>query len=107
MHDHDKHTIHNHVVDLGKKKISKIYFYKIFFGNFSYGRNDNGFIRDDHRINGSSRQSRNGYKPLTPTHNGKQAKSPRNKGQQKPRNPRQHKQRNQNSKTEGKKTKFI
>jgi hypothetical protein len=70
-------------------------------GGFRYGRNDNGFIRDDHRINGSSRQSRNGYKPLTPTHNGKQTKSPRNKGQQKRRNSRQHKQRNQNSKTEG------
>lgn len=70
-------------------------------GGARYGRNDNGFIRDDHRINGSSRQSRNGYKPLTPTRNGKQAKSPRNKGQQKRRNSRQRKQRNQNSKSEG------
>jgi hypothetical protein len=67
-----------------------------------YGRNDNGFIRDDHRVNGSSRQSRNGYKPLTPTRNGKQTKSPRDhKGQPKRRNSRQRKQRNQNSKTEG------
>jgi len=71
-------------------------------GGFRYGgRNDNGFIRDDHRTNGSSRQSRNGYKPLTPTRNGKQAKSPRNKGQQKRRNSRQRKPRNQNSKSEG------
>lgn len=73
----------------------------------SYGRDENGFIRDDHRANGSSRQSRNGNKPLTPTRNGKQAKSPRNKGnnnnnnQPKRRNSRQRKQRNQNSKTEG------
>lgn len=70
----------------------------------SYGgarrRNDNGFIRDDHRVNGSSKQSRNGYKPLTPTRNGKQSKSPKNKGQQKRRNSRGRKQRNQNSKTE-------
>ena len=65
----------------------------------SYG---NGFIRDDHRVNGSSRQSRNASKPLTPTRNGKQTKSPRNtKGQQKRRTSRPHKQRNQNSKTEG------
>jgi hypothetical protein len=70
-------------------------------GGFRSGRNDNGFIRDDHRVNGSSRQSRNGNKPLTPTHYGKQTKSPRNKGQQKRRNSRQRKQRNQNSKTEG------
>jgi len=70
-------------------------------GGFRYGRNDNGFIRDDHRINGSTKQSRNGYKSLTPTHNGKQAKSPRNKGQQKGRTSRQRKPRNQNSKTEG------
>jgi hypothetical protein len=87
-------------VDLGKtqRKISE----KIFFLS-SYGRNDNGFIRDDHRVNGSSRQSRNGYKPSTPTRNGKQTKSPRDyKGQPKRRNSRQRKQRNQNSKTEGK-----
>jgi len=70
-------------------------------GGFWYGRNDNGFIRDDHRMNGSSRQSRNGTKPLTPTRNGKQTKSPRNKGQQKRRTSRQRKQRNANSKTEG------
>jgi len=70
-------------------------------GGARYGRNDNGFIRDDHRTNGSSRQSRNGYKPLTPTRNGKQSKSPRNKGQQKRHTSRQRKQRNQNSKTEG------
>jgi hypothetical protein len=68
-------------------------------GGVRYGRNDNGFIRDDHRTNGSSRQSRNG-KPLTPTR-GKQAKSPRSKGQQKRRTSRQRKQRNQNSKSEG------
>lgn len=66
---------------------------------YRYG---NGFIHDDHRTNGSSRQSRNGYKSLTPTRNGKQAKSPRNtKGQQKRRTSRPRKQRNQNSKTEG------
>jgi hypothetical protein len=70
-------------------------------GGYRYGYNDNGFIRDDHRVNGYSRQSRNGYKSLTPTRNGKQAKSPRNKEQQKRRNSRQRKQRNQNSKTEG------
>jgi len=70
-------------------------------GGFRYGRNDNGFIRDDHRLNGSSRQSRSGNKPLTPTRNGKQTKSPRTKGQQKRRNSRQRKPRNQNSKTEG------
>lgn len=62
--------------------------------------NDNGFIRDDHRVNGSSKQSRNGYKPSTPTRNGKQSKSPKNKGQQNRRNSRGRKQRNQNSKTE-------
>ncbi|CAF0970340.1 unnamed protein product [Adineta steineri] len=68
-------------------------------GGFRYG---NGFIHDDHRVNGSSRQSRNTSKPLTPTRNGKQTKSPRNtKGQQKRRTSRPHKQRNQNSKTEG------
>ncbi|CAF1197516.1 unnamed protein product, partial [Adineta ricciae] len=56
-------------------------------------RYGNGFIRDDHRVNGSSsRQSRNG----------KHTKSPKNtKGQQKRRTSRQRKQRNQNSKTEG------
>jgi hypothetical protein len=69
-------------------------------GGFRYGRND-GFIRDDHRVNGSSRQSRNGTKPYTPTRNGKQTKSPRSKGQQKRRNSQQRKPRNQNSKTEG------
>lgn len=63
-------------------------------------RSENGFIRDDHRVNGSSKQSRNAYKPLTPTRNGKQSKSPKNKGQQKRRNSRGRKQRNQNSKTE-------
>jgi len=51
----------------------------------------NGFIRDDHRVNGSFRQSRNG----------RQAKSPRNtRTQQKRRPSQQRKQRNQNSKTE-------
>lgn len=65
----------------------------------SYGRNDNGFIRDDHRVNGLSR---NGTKPLTPTRNGKATKSPRHKGPPKRRNSRQRKQRNQNSKSEGK-----
>jgi len=71
-------------------------------GGFRYGRQDNGYIRDDHRINASSRQSRSGYKPLTPTRSGKQTKSPRTKGgQQKRRNSRQRKPRNQNSKTEG------
>jgi hypothetical protein len=75
------------------------------YGGFRSGRNNNnnnnGFIRDDHRVNGSSRQSRNGQKSVTPTHNRKQAKSPKSKGQQqKRRNSRQYKQRNQNSKTE-------
>jgi len=70
-------------------------------GGFRYGHNDNGFIRDDHRANGSSKYSRNGYKPLTPTRNGKQTKSPKSKGQQKRHNSRQRKPRNQNSKTEG------
>jgi len=70
-------------------------------GGFRNGRNTNGFIRDDHRMNGSSKQSRNGTKPLTPTRNGRQTKSPKSKGQQKRRNSRQLKQRNQNSKTEG------
>ncbi|CAF0723870.1 unnamed protein product [Rotaria sp. Silwood1] len=71
-------------------------------GEFRYGRNDNGFIRDDHRINNFSKQARSNNKPLTPTRNGKQTKSPRNnKGQQKRRNSRQRKQRNQNSKSEG------
>jgi hypothetical protein len=70
-------------------------------GGFRRGRNDNGFIHDDHRINNPSKQSRNNTKPLTPTRNGKQTKSPRNKGQQKRRNSRQSKQRNQNSKSEG------
>lgn len=68
------------------------------------GRDDNGFIRDDHRVNGSSRQSRNGNKPSTPTRNGKQTKSPKYKGNNnssKRRNSRQRKLRNQNSKTEG------
>jgi len=69
-------------------------------GGARYGRNDNGFVRDDHRVNGSSRQSRNGYKPLTPTRNGRQTKSPKNKVQQKRRTSRPRKQRNQNSKTE-------
>jgi hypothetical protein len=70
-------------------------------GGFRYGRNDNGFIRDDHRMNGSSRQSRNGYKPSTPTRYGKQTKSPRNNnGQPKRRDSRQRKQRSRNSKTE-------
>jgi hypothetical protein len=68
-------------------------------GGYRYGRND-GFIRDDHRMNGSSRQSRNGTKSLTPTRR-KQTKSPKSKGQQKRRTSRQRKQRNQNSKTEG------
>jgi len=71
-------------------------------GGFRYGRQDNGYIRDDHRINASSRQSRSGYKPLTPTRSGKQTKSPRTKGgQQKRRNSRQRKPRSQTSKTEG------
>lgn len=73
-------------------------------GGLRYGRDDNGFIRDDHRVNGSSRQSRYGNKPSTPTRSGKQAKSPKTKGannQQKRRNSRQRKTRNQNSKTEG------
>ncbi|CAF0808244.1 unnamed protein product [Rotaria sordida] len=70
---------------------------------FRYGRNDNGFIHDDHRVNNSSKQARNNNKPLTPTRNGKQTKSPRNnKGQQKRHNSRQRKQRNQNSKSEDK-----
>lgn len=70
-------------------------------GGPRYGRDDNGFIRDDHRSNG---QSRRAHKSLTPTRNGKQVKSPKTKGannQQKRRNSRQRKQRNQNSKTEG------
>lgn len=73
-------------------------------GGFRSGRDDNGFIRDDHRVNGSSRQSRNGNKPSTPTRNGKQTKSPKSKGNNnssKRRNSRQRKLRNQNSKTEG------
>jgi len=61
------------------------------WGGSRYGRNDNGFIRDDHRVNGSTKQSRNG----------KQPKSPRNKSQQKRRTSRGRQQRNQNSKTEG------
>lgn len=72
-------------------------------GGPRYGRDDNGFIRDDHRMNGPARQSRYG-KPLTPTRGGKQGKSPKTKGgnnQQKRRNSRQRKTRNQNSKTEG------
>ena len=91
-----------HVVELGRNHLfnSKYLFY-LFCAYSSYGRNDNGFIHDDHRVNGSSRQSRNG-KPLTPTRNGKAAKSPRNKGQSNRHNSRQHKQRNQNSKSEGK-----
>jgi len=60
-------------------------------------RGDNGFIRDDHRAN---KQSRNGYKPLTPTRFGKKSKSPKDKEQQKRRNSRGRKARNQNSKTE-------
>ncbi|CAF2310889.1 unnamed protein product [Rotaria sp. Silwood2] len=71
-------------------------------GGFRFGRNDDGFIRDDHRINYSSKQTRNNNKPLTPTRNGKQTKSPKNnKGQQKRHNSRPRKQRNQNSKSEG------
>jgi len=69
-------------------------------GGARYGRNENAFIRDDHRVNASTKQSRNGYKPSTPTRNGKQSKSPRNKGQQKRRNSQGRKQRNQNSKSE-------
>lgn len=66
------------------------------------GRDDNGFIRDDHRLNGPSRQSRYGQKSGTPTRNGKQTKSPKTKGSHPPkrRNSRSHKTRNQNSKTE-------
>lgn len=67
---------------------------------YRFGRHDNGFIRDDHRINNSSRQSRNNTKSLTPTRNRKKTKSPRKKEQQKRRNSQQRKQRNQNSKTE-------
>jgi hypothetical protein len=81
-----------------------------------YGRNDNVFLRDDHRPNASTRQSRqgnqqrNGNKSTTPTRNGKQQpKSPKNKasttnnnnGQQKRRNSLQRKSRNKNSKSEG------
>lgn len=70
------------------------------YGGARNRRNENAFIRDDHRANGSSKQSRNGYKPLTPSRNGKQSKSPKNKGQQKRQNSRGRKPRNQNSKTE-------
>lgn len=67
---------------------------------------DDGFIRDDHRANGSSRQSRSGQKSMTPTRHGKQTKSPKTKGKQlsKRRNSRQNKGRSQNSKSEEKTT---
>lgn len=92
-----------HVVELGRNhSFNSKYLFYLFCPYSSYGRNDNGFIHDDHRVNGSSRQSRNG-KPSTPTRNGKAARSPRNKGQPKRQNSRQRKQRNQNSKSEGKK----
>ncbi|CAF1999952.1 unnamed protein product [Rotaria magnacalcarata] len=68
-------------------------------GGFRYG---NGFIRDDHRINNSTKQSRNNNnKGTTPTQHRKQTKSPKNKGSQKRRTSRPRKQRNQNSKSDG------
>jgi len=81
-----------------------------------FNRNDGVFLRDDHRANASTRQSRNGNqqqrsanKSTTPTRNGKQFKSPKNNkastvnsaALQKRRNSRQRKSRNQNSKSEG------
>jgi hypothetical protein len=98
-------TCNNPEVDPGRHPFASPVYVSIrsvpLRGNSSYGRDDNGFIRDDHRNNG---QSRRAHKSLTPTRNGKQVKSPKTKGansQHKRRNSRQRKQRNQNSKTEG------
>lgn len=98
-------TCSNPEVDSGRHPFASLCHISIrsmpLLGHSRYGRDDNGFIRDDHRSNG---QSRRAHKSLTPTRNGKQVKSPKTKGannQHKRRNSRQRKQRNQNSKTEG------
>lgn len=70
--------------------------------NISRGRNQNGFIHDDHRPVNSSKQLRNSNKTTTTTHRRKTTKSTKAKGQQKRRTSRKSKKRNENSKSEGK-----
>lgn len=69
-----------------------------------HGHNENGFIRDDHRVNNGPKQTRSGTKSTKTTRHRKQTNSSKHKGQQKRRNSRQRKSRNQNSKSEGQAT---